>query len=139
VLVHGAASVEAQLISGDARLEEIRGEVRLRNVSGDAHIVQTGAANTQLGFTSTSGDLEWRGACAAGCRIDARTTSGDVTMYPSSSSSFELSFTSHSGDLSDELQLAPLPSSGRTKRARLGKGEGLVEVKGFSGDLRLKR
>jgi hypothetical protein len=37
-----------------------------------------------------SGDADWRGACAAGCRIDAQTTSGDLRVAVGPAGSFDV-------------------------------------------------
>ena len=141
--VRKAANVEAQLVSGDVTIENVTGEVRLRTVSGNAIVTQSGAAN-KLEFGTTSGDLEWAGACNGSCRIEARTTSGDVKLQMPQSSSFDLRFLTHSGDLSDELKMqtidnAPSRQGAGSVHARYGKSEGVIEVQTFSGDLHIAR
>jgi hypothetical protein len=138
VQVRGASSVELTTVSGDAQLSQIGGEVRAQTVSGDLQVTQSCGPSTQLKFTSTSGDLVWHGDCATGCRLETRTTSGTVKLVPGPSSSFEVTFSSHSGELADELKMETLPAQ-RGKRGRLGKGDGLVECRTFSGDLALAR
>lgn len=132
-------NVEVMAVSGDVVIDGATGEVRLRTVSGGARVTQTSGAASKLEFGTTSGDLDWQGACGSGCRIEARTTSGDVKLALAPSSSFELRYNTHSGDVSDGLKLQPIEKSDRTLRARYGKGEGLVEVQTFSGDLQLAR
>jgi DUF4097 and DUF4098 domain-containing protein YvlB len=138
VKIRGVSSVELTTVSGDAKLSQIKGEVRVRTVSGSAQIAQACGAAAQMRFASTSGDLEWHGDCAAGCRLETRTTSGTVKLVPGSTSSFEVSFSSRSGSLDDKLALESLPAE-HAKRAKLGKGEGLVECRSISGDLTLAR
>jgi hypothetical protein len=142
VKVKVASAVEAMLVSGEAHLAEVRGPIRLRTVSGDAHIEQNAGAPSQLEFGTTSGDLDWRGACGTGCRIEARSLSGDVRLSLAKASSFDLNYVSHSGELADGLKLSLLNqvenrSGGGAVHARLGKGEGIVEVQTFSGELTL--
>ena len=141
--VRRAANVEAQLVSGDVTIETVSGEVRLRTVSGNAVVTQSGAAN-KLEFGTTSGDLEWAGACNGSCRIEARTTSGDVRLQMPQSSSFDLRYLTHSGDLSDDLKMqtlenSPSRSGAGSVHARYGKSEGIIEVQTFSGDLHIAR
>ncbi len=141
--VRRAANVEAQLVSGDITIENVTGEVRLRTVSGNAVVTQNGASN-KLEFGTTSGDLEWTGACNGNCRIEARTTSGDVKLQMPQSSSFDLRYLTHSGDLSDELKMttlenSPSRSGAGSVHARYGKSEGIIEVQTFSGDLHIAR
>jgi hypothetical protein len=141
--VRKAANVEAQLVSGDITIENVTGEVRLRTVSGNAVVTQSGSSS-KLEFGTTSGDLEWTGACNGNCRIEARTTSGDVKLQMPQSSSFDLRFLTHSGDLSDELKMqtvesAPSHRGAGSVHARYGKSEGIIEVQTFSGDLHIAR
>ena len=141
--VRRAANVEAQLVSGDITIENVTGEVRLRTVSGNAVVTQNGAA-AKLEFGTTSGDLEWMGACNGNCRIEARTTSGDVKLLMPQSSSFDLRYLTHSGDLSDDLKMqtienSPSHSGAGSVHARYGKSEGIIEVQTFSGDLHIAR
>lgn len=141
--VKRASNVEAQLVSGDITVENVTGEVRLRTVSGNAVVTQNGAAS-KLEFGTTSGDLEWTGACNGSCRIEARTTSGDVKLQMPQTSSFDLRYLTHSGDLSDDLKMqtidsSPSRSGAGSVHARYGKSEGIIEVQTFSGDLHIAR
>jgi hypothetical protein len=141
--VRKAANVEAQLVSGDITIENVTGEVRLRTVSGNAVVTQSGSGS-RLEFGTTSGDLEWTGACNGNCRIEARTTSGDVKLQMPQTSSFDLRFLTHSGDLSDDLKMqtiesSPSHSGAGSVHARYGKSDGCIEVQTFSGDLHIAR
>jgi hypothetical protein len=136
------ASVEAQAVSGDVVIENASGEVRLRTVSGDARVTQNGTA-CKLEFGSTSGDLDWKGGCGPGCRIEARTMSGDVKLAPSTPN-FDLRYVTHSGDISDDLKMQvidnnPTKHGSGSVHGRFGKGEGIVEIQTFSGDVYLSR
>jgi hypothetical protein len=140
VYIRRARRVEVQLVSGDAKLEEVSGEVQLRTVSGDAVVTQVGGPGSKLEFGTTSGDLLWTGACAAGCRIETRSCSGDVKLMMAPNPSFDLRYVTHSGDLTDDLNMSVLESQphGRGNvHARLGSGVGLVECESFSGDVHL--
>jgi len=142
VKLRKVASVEVMAVSGDVVVENASGEVRLRTVSGDAQVSQWG--NAKLEYGTTSGDLDWTGACKAGCRIEARSTSGDVKLRMTPDSSFDLRYASHSGDVSDDLKMQTLEQNdgrhgGTSLHARYGKGEGLIEAQTFSGDLHIAR
>jgi DUF4097 and DUF4098 domain-containing protein YvlB len=115
----------------------------VRTVSGDAQVTQN-SNGAHLEYGTTSGDLDWTGACKNGCRIEARSTSGDVKLRMASDSNFDLRYVTHSGDVADDLKMQTLEQSeshrgGGSLHARMGKGEGLVEVQTFSGDLHLAR
>jgi hypothetical protein len=143
VKLRGVRNVEVMAVSGDVATDNANGDVRLRTVSGDARITQSGS-NHQLEFGTTSGDLDWSGACGAGCRIEARSMSGDVKLQLAPSSSFELRYASHSGDLQDDLKMqtidvSPTRHGSGQVHARYGKSEGLIEAQSFSGDLHITR
>lgn len=139
-----AGTVEAMAVSGDVVVDGASGEVRLRTVSGDAHVTQVGGSASKLEYGTTSGDLEWKGACGGGCRIEARTMSGEVKLQMVQSSSFDLRYVTHSGDVVDDLKMQVLESESSHRgsgslHARYGKGEGLVEAQTFSGDLHVTK
>jgi hypothetical protein len=143
VRLRKVATVEVMAVSGDVVVENASGEVRLRTVSGDAQVTQS-ASGAHLEYGTTSGDLDWTGTCRSGCRVEARSTSGDVKLRMTPDSSFDLRYVTHSGDVSDDLKMQTLEQSeghhgGGSLHARLGKGEGLIEVQSFSGDLHVAR
>ncbi len=143
VKLRKVAGVEVMAVSGDVVVDGASGEVRLRTVSGDAVVTQTGGA-CKLEYGTTSGDLDWSGACRAGCRIEARSTSGDIKLRMTPDSSFDLRYMSHSGDVTDDLKMQTLEQNesrhgGAQLHARYGRGEGLVEAQSFSGDLHVSR
>ncbi len=138
------AGVEVMAVSGDVVVDNASGEVRLRTVSGDAQVTQNGGGNTRLEYGTTSGDLDWTGACRAGCRIEARSMSGDLKLRMVPDASFDLRYVTHSGDVTDDLKMQTLEHGesrhgGGSLHARYGKGEGLVEAQTFSGDLHIAR
>lgn len=137
--------VDIRTVSGDVQVGGVRDGVRIQTVSGDTRVVTIDSPGTSLDYNSVSGDLQWEGRCAAGCRLAARTHSGDVSLRLDPASAFEVRYESHSGDLQDSLgmNLQERPKededAGGRWRARLGRGEGNIEVNSFSGDLSLKK
>jgi DUF4097 and DUF4098 domain-containing protein YvlB len=140
-----AGGVDVRTVSGDVQVGGVRDAVRIQTVSGDTRVVTIESPSTGLDFNSVSGDLNWEGRCAAGCRIAARTHSGSVLLRLDQSSAFEVRYESHSGELQDNLglNLEERPKEdeeqGGRWRARLGRGEGNIEVNSFSGDLAFKK
>jgi DUF4097 and DUF4098 domain-containing protein YvlB len=137
--------VDLQTISGDVRIEQAQGPVRLHTVSGKGVLATAGNA-PQVDFQSTSGDLDWTGACGKDCHVSAETVSGDLQLAVDDKSSFELSYSSHSGELHDGLELrvkhAPRKKHGMGGgwlEATYGKGEGVIEADAFSGNLTLHK
>ncbi len=144
VRLRNVGNVEVMAVSGDVVVDHASGEVRLRTVSGDAQVIQEGNGASKLEYGTTSGDLDWTGACKSGCRIEARSTSGDVHLKMASDSSFDLRFVTHSGDVGDDLKMQTLERNdtrhgGGSLHARYGHGEGLVEAQTFSGDLHVTK
>ena len=69
--------------------------------------------------------------------------SGDVHLVPWGPD-FELRYVTHNGDLDDDLHMQMLENSptkhgSGSVHARVGKGQGLVEIQTFSGDLHVSR
>jgi hypothetical protein len=142
VKVQGARNADVESVSGDATVNATGPQLRLHLVSGTA-MATTADPAVQLAFQSASGNLEWAGVCAKGCRLSAETVSGDIKLQPDPArSSFELSYSSHSGDLRDDLKLEVKRTPKRKHggmggwlEAVYGKGEGVIECDAFSGDL----
>jgi DUF4097 and DUF4098 domain-containing protein YvlB len=144
VAVSGVVGVDVSTVSGEIAVREAAGPVRVKTVSGDVRASSAQGPSAQLEFASTSGDLAWSGVCGAHCRVTAQTVSGDVELRFDPRSSFDLCFQSHSGDLGDELQMTMVRSGqkhgpGTDLESRYGKGEGVVELRSFSGDVRIRK
>jgi DUF4097 and DUF4098 domain-containing protein YvlB len=143
ISVTGAVGADLHTVSGDVRVEG-QGNMRVKTVSGDLDVRELRAASpTRIELESTSGDVRWAGACAAGCRFTAGSVSGDVVLSLDAKSSFRFTFQSHSGDLQDGLGLQVTRGAGRRHgadvEARFGKGEGSIDVRSFSGDAALSK
>jgi DUF4097 and DUF4098 domain-containing protein YvlB len=141
VRVRRATSVEIRTVSGDVAVDDLAGEARIDTVSGDAQVGDAAATAPQVRFASTSGDLTLRGPCGAQCRVEARMMSGDLALQLAQPTSFELHYLTRSGELSDDLHLEVQPQArtGRETRlrARAGRGEGLIDLQTWSGDVSL--
>jgi hypothetical protein len=137
VQVSGARDLRLNTVSGNARIDGAAA-VKLNTVSGD---LQASNVRGATDFHSVSGDIEWRGGCAAGCRIEAQTTSGDFQLALGAQSSFELEFESRSGDFEDDLgtTVSSRDQNPTRVRAKAGRGEGRIEFRSVSGDLELTR
>ena len=142
--VSGIRKANVETISGDVRVDA-NGPIRLHTVSGNA-VVSTADPGVRVEFESASGNLDWTGACAKGCRVSTETVSGQIAMAVDSRSSFELSYSSHSGDFRNDLNL-DVKRSRQKKHGGMGgwfegvygKGEGVIECDAFSGDLQIRK
>jgi DUF4097 and DUF4098 domain-containing protein YvlB len=144
IKVSGVRKANVETISGDVSVEA-NGPIRLHTVSGNA-VASTTDPGVRLEFESASGNLDWTGACARGCRVSTETVSGQIAMAVDPRSSFELSYSSHSGDFKDDLNLNVKRSPkkkhggmGGWVEAVYGKGEGVIECDAFSGDLQIRK
>lgn len=137
--LHGVDAVEAQSASGDLRVEAVRGKVRFDTASGDLEVdsVPDPARAPELDYRSASGDLRWRGACKAGCRLEMQSASGECRFDLARDSSFALRYSTHSGDLEDHLGLSTT-RSGDVISGHYGQGQGTVSCATVSGDLELQ-
>jgi len=144
IKVSGVRKANVETISGDVSVDG-NGPIRLHTVSGNA-VASTTDPAVRLEFESASGNLDWSGACARGCRVSTETVSGQIAMAVDPRSSFELSYSSHSGDFKDDLNLNVKRSPkkkhggmGGWVEAVYGKGEGVIECDAFSGDLQIRK
>jgi DUF4097 and DUF4098 domain-containing protein YvlB len=144
IKVSGVRKANVETISGDVNVDA-SGPIRLHTVSGNA-VASTTDPGVRLEFESASGNLDWSGACARGCRVSTETVSGQIAMAVDPRSSFELSYSSHSGDFKDDLNLNVKRSPkkkhggmGGWVEAVYGKGEGVIECDAFSGDLQIRK
>jgi DUF4097 and DUF4098 domain-containing protein YvlB len=144
IKVSGVRKANVETISGDVSVDA-NGPIRLHTVSGNA-VASTTDPGVRLDFESASGNLDWSGACAKGCRVSTETVSGQIAMAVDPRSSFELSYSSHSGDFKDDLNLNVKRSqkkkhggTGGWVEAVYGKGEGVIECDAFSGDLQIRK
>lgn len=130
--------VTLQTVSGDIAIKGLKApSVSYETVSGDAVVegCECGGAKA----STVSGDINFTGPLAKGGRYVFNTHSGDVVL--TTTSGFELDGATFSGDLRVE-GLTPQGETdrrGKTARGTVGGGGAVVEVKTFSGDLRVGR
>lgn len=130
VRASGMGSLEVHSVSGDVSVEDVP-RARIHTVSGDVEVRAAASGAQRLTLRSTSGDLSLTGMCGPSCKIEAHSLSGDVRLNLTPRSSFSVHYLSRSGEASDEFDLHL--SSGT--RAQHGRGDGLIEVQTWSGDL----
>ena len=141
--VLGAAQVDVESIDGEVDVLDATGPVAVRTISGNVTVSSASTA-PRFDAETESGNIEWRGACAQGCHLDADTVSGQLrfTLDPKASS-FEVRFMSQSGKLHDALGARAEPAKEARKgpawsAATFGAGAGEIECESFSGNLSLQ-
>jgi hypothetical protein len=135
IRVEGTDRVEAESVSGS--LTVVGGtRHRLATVSGPLSLSALGATGAVDGELETvSGSIAVQGACGRGCRVTFDTRSGEARLALDRASSFVFAFETFSGRLDDTLGIGA--GDGQERSGRLGKGEGRIKVKTFSGAVAL--
>ncbi len=136
-----AAPVRATAISGDVTLRGVTGAVEASSVSGEVLVAGGRIASGDLG--TTSGSVRFQGDLLAGARLAAASVSGDVELVLPADVDARFDVGTFSGEIDNQLG----PPARRTSRYTsekeltftLGSGRAHIEVKSFSGSIRLRR
>jgi hypothetical protein len=130
--------VKAESVSGDISLQGgLNGEVQLETVSGNATLVARELDKLQ--FSSVSGDARLQTALAPGGVIRSETVSGGLVLSLAKNTSAQLEVESFSGDIVspvgtiDREEYGP----GKSLNAKLGQGQGRIQIESFSGDVKI--
>lgn len=139
-LSQGTVDVELSTISGDVNISEIKGRLEAHSVSGSIRVRRSQAP--RFTFETTSGDVEVDSELLKGGSYHISSHSGYIAIYLSADASFELSARTFSGELDTDLPLTiTTPQRGRRRgrsvRGSYGAGEATLELRTFSGDIRI--
>jgi DUF4097 and DUF4098 domain-containing protein YvlB len=127
----GAREADVETIDGAVKVAGAEGNVRVHTIAGAIAVDGSGPA-LQAEVETSSGQVDVRGFCGKGCRLDIDTVSGEVRLALDSRSSFGLRFTSHSGKLRDRG--TSKGGNDAWTDAVWGAGEGRIECETFSAD-----
>ena len=135
-----APAISARSVSGDLRVTTGAERITANTVSGDARV---GGSRIQvLSFESVSGNLTLEGALQRGATVNVQSHSGDVEVALPAAVSADFQVSSFSGDISTafggEVRRTNRYAPGRELRFSTGDG-GLVSIKTFSGNVRLRK
>lgn len=135
--------VTVNSVSGDLVLDGVRGRVDGKSVSGNIRF--SNAHGTKLNLLTTSGDVVYEGQLVKNGSYTLSSHSGNIRVLLPGDSSFEVTAHSFSGEIESEFPLK-LSNGGITKRsgkaplhATYGGGDAALELKTFSGDIRIKK
>jgi hypothetical protein len=119
-------------VSGDVELDGTVGELEARSISGALSV--TDARDARLRIESTSGDVEFAGALAAGAS-EISNISGDVRVRLDEPDDLRLDLRSTSGDLESDLPLRDVERERRSLRGSVGDGGSTLAISTTSGDI----
>jgi DUF4097 and DUF4098 domain-containing protein YvlB len=133
--------LRARSVSGDMRLEGVSGRLSASSVSGDARVLRGRAQFASM--ESVSGDVLYEGEIASGAAIDLKSHSGDVELVLRGDGAAAFDVESFSGgistDFEGEVRRTSRHGPGRELRHSTGNDGGLVKIRTFSGDVKLRR
>jgi hypothetical protein len=136
--------ISVSTVSGDVHGRGIRGPATVKTATGDIDLASAASSSAaSLVFKSSSGNLQWAGACGRDCRLDIASVSGDIGLRLDRASSFVLEFRAATGRMDDGLGLGPtnvdplLQQGARTTGTFAG-GQGQIRVRTQSGSLSLR-
>ncbi len=144
------ADLTAKSVSGDLNLRAIKARGIVANsVSGDVRLNDVTCERIEA--NSISGDMTFDGPLAKGGNYDLQSHSGDITVYTDGKAGFELNARTFSGDVTSAFELTmkfggegeradrrgPGRKPGQSVRGTFGDGGALLDIKSFSGDVRI--
>lgn len=134
-----ATRAELQTVSGDILAPALGHTVGLQTISG--RIQAAGGPWQKLTLSTVSGDVQLTGGPAAGGSLSIDSMSGDVQLQLPANTSGNLHASSFSGDLRSDFGTPKEPEHGpgSSLDARLGDGQGKINIETFSGDLRVRK
>ena len=134
-----AEQADLQTVSGDILAPALGSDVKLQTISG--RIQADGGPWKKLTLSTVSGDVQLSGALAPGGKLGIDSMSGDVQLQLPATTSGTLHASSFSGDLRSDFGTPQKPEHGpgSSLDAKLGDGQGTINVETFSGDLRVRK
>ncbi|HWY27554.1 MAG TPA: DUF4097 family beta strand repeat-containing protein [Candidatus Angelobacter sp.] len=147
---------QAQLLSGSGNMDvkAVHGEMRVQSGSGVLKIVDPGdnvvastgsgritvtGASADLRLRASSGDITVEGNPGTSNYWELHSSSGNVTMHVPSTASFRFYARSGSGNINAGIPIVMEGTAGKHElRARIGDGQGRVEIATSSGNIDLR-
>ena len=131
--------VEIKTVSGDLRINGVKGSVEAESVSGDVKILENVEAK-KVSAKSISGDITYEGFIYEGGRYDFRSHSGDAVISIPAGSSFDFETKTFSGAIDSDFEIQVVGKiSQRELKGTVGKGGAVIRASSFSGNIELKK
>jgi hypothetical protein len=129
------SDVRASTGSGRIQIAAARGRVESNTGSGNIRVTE---ATADLRARTGSGDITASGRPSGRFIWDLQAASGDIRLDLGPAANFRLSARTSSGRIVTAVPLTVEEQSRRALRARAGSGEGRIEVRTTSGDIRIQ-
>jgi len=130
--------LDAKSVSGDITISSINGHLNADTVSGSLSIRDSNPAS--LKGSSISGDIHFGGGLNPSGRYELKSHSGTVEVVLPRNSNFFLQASTFSGSIETDFEIR---LQGRIERrsisGSIGQGGPTVELRTFSGDIRLRK
>ena len=134
----GAGRLEATTTSDDVVVDGFRGGIRVEAVSGDISLRRVDSRDVFA--EAVSGEVEYEGTVRDDGTYLFSTHSGDLVVAIPENANVLIRAVASMGDVESTFTLPTAARSGRRERSyRLGTGSASMELKVFSGDVRLVR
>jgi hypothetical protein len=152
------AAVQVSVITGDAIISKVEGEIKANVVSGDLRIqcakgpikansvsgsVEIEGAGSEVYAEAVSGDVLFKGEIAAAGMYNLKSMNGEVEMaIPEKSVGFTATLTTFNGDIETDfpLKLESTTQTGGLNRrivGRFGDGQAKVALNSFNSSVRI--
>jgi DUF4097 and DUF4098 domain-containing protein YvlB len=137
--VPNPARIESvKLVSGELRLEDLRGDVDASSVSGE---IQAKGLTGALHLSGVSGSIEANFDRDLGWHVSLSTVSGSIVLGLVEDANADVSAQTVSGSIRSELPIQADRHQfvGQSLHGRLGSGEGQIDLHTVSGSIKLRR
>ncbi len=138
------AHMHIRTVAGPVTLSNIsNGHVEVTSVSGD--VLMTSVSGPKVAVNTTKGNILYTGDVAGGGNYSFNTHSGDIDVALPPSASVDLSARSVTGSVQQDFplrqktHLAFQPNPGRAFAGTSNKGASSVQLRSFSGKIRVKK
>lgn len=135
----GSSRVTALSVSGDVRVSNASGEARLESVSGD--IVFAGRDIDRMDVETVSGDADLDVGLTPDGRLDAELLNGKLSLTVDADLDARVEISTFSGDIDSDFGSVEKKGYGSSKilEATAGAGTGVVSIKTYNGDVKLRK
>jgi hypothetical protein len=140
VTVGRARHLDVETVGGAVKVGAVTGRAKVQTVSGQVALTSV-ESPPRVSVETVGGQVEWRGQCGAGCRVDVNSMSGNVLIGSQAGSSYQLGFASRGGTLQagEFLKIDSKEPGPRSRvKGKVGGGAGGIRILTQTGTARLQ-